>query len=207
MKKDQIRNSIAKWVAEPEFAEVFADWIVQHRIKVVVTRSRKTKRATYMPPQRGHGHKITLNNDLNPYGFVISFIHEMAHLITWAQHQNKVKPHGVEWKNNFKELISPFLHPRYFPEEILLQLNQYMSNPAASSCSDANLIKVLDKYNQHEDGLEYLENLPINAVFALKDGRVFKKGKKLRKYYQCEEHKTRNLYRVSPVARVKKVER
>ena len=206
MEREQIRKSIEKWVPEPTFAAVFADWIVQYRIKVVVTRSRKTKRGTYMPPQRGHGHKITINNDLNPYGFVVTFIHEVAHLITWGTYQNKVKPHGQEWKSNFQNLLAPFLNTRFFPQEILVQLQNYMNNPAASSCSDADLMKVLDNYNTHDDGLTYLENLPLNTVFALKDGRVFKKGKKLRKYYQCEERKTRGLYRVSPVARVKKVE-
>ncbi len=206
MEQEQIRKSIEKWVPEPTFAEVFADWVVQYRIKVVVTRSRKTKRGTYMPPQRGHGHKITINNDLNPYGFVVTFIHEVAHLITWDAYQNTVKPHGSEWKANFKKLLDPFLNTRFFPHDILVQLQNYMDNPAASSCSDAGLMKVLDTYNQHDDGLTYLEDLPLNTVFALKDGRVFKKGKKLRKYYQCEERKTRGLYRVSPVARVKRVE-
>ena len=63
MEREQIRKSIEKWVPDPTFAEVFADWVMQYRIKVVVTRSRKSKRGTYMPPQRGNGHKITINND------------------------------------------------------------------------------------------------------------------------------------------------
>jgi hypothetical protein len=205
MERNQIKESMAKWVSRPELAEIFADWIMEYRIKVVVTQSRKTKRGTYMPPQRGHGHKITINNDLNPYGFVVTFIHEVAHLITWDACQNKVKPHGPEWKANFKKLLDPFLNIHFFPADILLQLTNYMNNPAASSCSDAALMKVLDAYNLHDDGLEYLEDLPPDTVFALKDGRVFKKLKKLRKYYQCEERKTRGMYRVSPVARVRKV--
>ncbi|MEM1137923.1 MAG: SprT-like domain-containing protein [Bacteroidota bacterium] len=203
MNYQQIKDSLIRWVPTPELANTFAEWIVKYRVKVVVTGSRKTKRGTYMPPQRGYGHKITINHDLNPYGFVVTFIHEMAHLITWDTHQNNVKPHGIEWKNNFKALISPFLNKKFFPDDILQQLINYMDNPAASSCSDAGLIKVLDRYNEEQDGLTYLEDLPISAVFSLKDGRVFKKLGKLRKYYQCEERKTKTMYRISPVARVK----
>ncbi|UZR93574.1 SprT-like domain-containing protein [Chondrinema litorale] len=201
----QIRDSLVKWVPVPQLADIFAEWIVEYRIKVVVTRSRKTKRATYMPPQRGAGHKITINHDLNPYGFVVTFIHEMAHLITWNEYQNQVRPHGKEWKDNFKKLITPYLNHDYFPPDILTQLVNYMNNPAASSCSDAGLMKVLDRYNDDDDGMEYLEDLPLHTEFALKDGRVFKKLNKLRKYYQCEERKSKSMYRISPVARVKRL--
>ncbi|MBT28945.1 MAG: sprT domain-containing protein [Thalassobius sp.] len=205
MTNQQIRDSLVKWVPVPQLADIFAEWIVEYRIKVVVTRSRKTKRATYMPPQRGAGHKITINHDLNPYGFVVTFIHEMAHLITWNEYQNNVRPHGKEWKLNFKKLITPYLNHDYFPPDILTQLVNYMNNPAASSCSDAGLMKVLDRYNDDDDGMEYLEDLPLDTEFALKDGRVFKKLNKLRKYYQCEERKSKSMYRISPVARVKRL--
>ncbi|MCW3106689.1 MAG: hypothetical protein JWQ09_1195, partial [Segetibacter sp.] len=39
-------------------------------------------------------------------------------------------------------------------------------------------------------------------LFKMKDGRVFKKGEKLRKRYRCEEVGTKKVYLFSPVFEV-----
>jgi len=48
-----------------------------------------------------------------------------------------------------------------------------------------------------------VEHLPDGAKFELK-GKVFQKGKKLRKRYECMEVKTQKMYRVLGLAEIEK---
>ena len=50
-----------------------------------------------------------------------------------------------------------------------------------------------------------VEKLPVNAVFKIKDGRVFRKGEQLRKRFKCVEVSTKRVYLFSPVAEVELV--
>lgn len=90
-------------------APIIATWIIDSGCLFRIARSRKTKLGDYTAPFKGEPHKISVNHDLNPYAFLITTIHEFAHLKTWQQFKNKVKPHGIEWKNHFKILMEPFL--------------------------------------------------------------------------------------------------
>ena len=86
----------------------------------------------------GNGdYQITINNDLNKYRFLITLIHEMAHLVTFKD-MPRSKPHGKEWKINFQRLMLPFLHP-----EILLSFSKGESN-ALVIASCARLTPVAD---------------------------------------------------------------
>ena len=44
-----------------------------------------------------------------------------------------------------------------------------------------------------------IENIPLQRLFKLKDGRVFKKGERPRKRYKCEEVASKRFYLFSPV--------
>jgi SprT protein len=79
-----------------------------------------------------------------------------------------------------------------------------LQNPGASSCAEDGLLRVLrryDKQNHHH----LVEELAINALFRTSDGRVFKKGEKLRKRFKCAEVKTGKVYLFSPVYEVEAV--
>ncbi|WP_332912412.1 SprT-like domain-containing protein [Algoriphagus boritolerans] len=52
---------------------------------------------------------ITINSDLNPFQFLLTFIHEVAHLHTFEKFGNSLTPHGNEWKKEFQSLMSPLL--------------------------------------------------------------------------------------------------
>ena len=127
-----------------------AEMIINYQIHLKLTKPRTTKLGDYRAPFNGKGHRITLNKSLNRFSFLITFVHEVAHLTCWNQHQHKVPPHGKEWKEHFKNLMRPFMSQHIFPENVLAALNKYMKNPAASSCADVNLLKAL-QYPQPED--------------------------------------------------------
>ncbi|MGH2565553.1 MAG: SprT-like domain-containing protein, partial [Ginsengibacter sp.] len=85
------------------------------------------------------------------------------------------------------------------------QLLQSLRNPAASSCAEDSLLRVLRKYDDHKPGFYFIEQLPVNSLFKEKNGRIFCKGNKVRKRFVCKEIATGKLFLFSPVAEVQLV--
>lgn len=79
---------------------------------------------------------------------------------------------------------------------------QTLQNPAASSCGDEKLLRVLHQYDEKKDGIHLVEQLPEGSLFEIKGGRIFKKGEKIRKRYKCIEVKTGRFYLFSAVYEV-----
>lgn len=183
-------------------APIISAWINDTGCQFRISRSRKTKLGDYRAPFRDGPHKISVNHDLNMYAFLITTIHEFAHLQTWQQHQHRVKPHGQEWKLHYKELMAPFLQLNIFPADILQAIVRYIENPAASSCTDINLYRILKKYDKDQPGQHTIESIPDDSIFALQDGRIFQKQEKLRKRYKCIELSTDRIYLIHPIAEV-----
>lgn len=183
-------------------APIISQWINDSGCLFRISRSRTSKLGDYRPPYGGHGHRISVNYNLNPYAFLITTVHEFAHLKTWNVHQNKVKPHGLEWKSVFRELMRPFIQAGLFPDDIQQAIIRYLDNPAASSCTDLGLYRVLKRYDLSDTITHTVEELPENTIFALKNGRIFQKKEKIRKRYRCIELTTQRIYLFSPVAEV-----
>lgn len=185
-----------------EAAPLIGKWIDYFKCEFKISRSRDSKFGDYRPPFDGKGHRISVNFNLNPYAFLVTTVHEFAHLHTWNEHKHKAKPHGTEWKNNFKRMMQPFFDKDVFPADIKHAITKYLNNPAASSCSDLNLYRSLRKYDPQKEDIHSVEKVPFKALFKLKDGRVFRKEEKLRKRYKCVEVATKRVYLFSPVAEV-----
>src|SRR5690606_27961124 len=187
-------------------APIISEWINDTACRLKVTRSRASKLGHYRSPFKNEPHQITINHDLTPYSFSITTVHELAHLNTWHHHKNKVQPHRQEWKKNFKSLMDAFLKLNLFPEDITLALVKYMDNPAASSCTDLTLYKVLKSYDKSEFETVTIDTIEFNSYFSIKNGRVFQKLERLRKRYKCLEVKTQRIYLFHPIAEVKPIE-
>ena len=196
---------LRKYMPAPA-APVISRWINDSGCLFRISRSRTSKFGDYRPPHAGNGHRISVNHDLNPYAFLITTVHEFAHLQTWNAHKHRVKPHGQEWKTSFRQLMQPFIQSGIFPDDIHLAIINYMDNPAASSCTDLQLFRVLKRYDVQTRPVHTVEQLPEDTVFSLKNGRVFQKKEKIRKRYRCIEVKTQRVYLFSPVAEVMKLD-
>jgi hypothetical protein len=184
---------------------LIAEWIVKYDFKLKIKKERNSRLGDYTSPRNGLNHLITINHNLNPYAFLITLVHEVAHLVTYNQHKDDVNPHGKEWKQNFRELIQPFLSTDIFPVEVFSALRKYMMNPAASSCSDVQLLRTLKLHDENSDTV-FLEHLPANAVFLYNGTRVFKKGERIRKRFKCIEISTGAIYLFNPLAEVEMFE-
>jgi len=197
------RTAILEKYVPLEAAGIIARWIVESRCQFTISRSRRSKFGDYRPPYAGKGHRISVNNNLNQYAFLITTVHEFAHLKTWTEHKNKFKPHSSVWKDNFKQLMQPFFALNIFPVDIEKAVSVYLSNPSASSCTDINLYRTLQQYDEIKEGHIVLEHLEPEQLFALPSGRIFKKGPKLRKRYRCIEKPSGKVYLFNPLAEVK----
>lgn len=176
-----------------------SNWEKEFNVKVIVTNPSKSRLGVFIS-KRFSENNIRINNNLNRYSFLITLIHEMAHASIWIKYGRKVNPHGLEWKMEFKRMILPFLHPNYFPEDILSALAKHMILPKASTVRDVDLSTILRKY-------DVLPSFTIDRIkdgdyFEIANGSQFQKICKLRKNYKCKEIKSGKLYRFSPLAEV-----
>ena len=197
----QKNSEILRKYLPEKSVDLVARWIIEFDFKLKIKKERSTRLGDYTAPRNGMNHIITVNHNLNKYAFLITLVHEVAHLVTWNQHRDRVSPHGQEWKNNFKILIQPFLNTDIFPLEVFAALRRYMSNPAASSCTDQHLLKTL-KLHDEQNGHVFLEYLPQNTVFLYNGTRVFQKGEKIRKRFRCRENSTGAIYLFNALAEV-----
>jgi hypothetical protein len=113
-----------------------------------------------------------------------------------------VASHGKEWKAQFSNILKQFVGKGYLPPDVEAALRQSIQNPAASSCADDNLMRVLTRYDRRKENHYLVEQLPPDQLFKTKDGRIFRKGEKVRKRYRCEEVATKRMYLFSPVYEV-----
>lgn len=174
---------------------------------LTVARERKSILGDYRHRHAGQTHRISVNGNLNPYAFLITLLHELAHLLTFEKWGNRVASHGKEWKGVFGQLLAQFIEHNVFPGDIRQVLLQSLQNPAASSCADEDLLRTLKKYDEKKPGAaQFVESLPEGSLFQTHDGRVFRKGEKLRKRYRCVEVKTKRVYLFSGVYEVESID-
>lgn len=181
-------------------AEQIWGLIEKDRVLFRISKPRKSKLGDYRPPHQKKGHRISINSDLNQYSFLITVLHEFAHLETWKKHKNSRKPHGSEWKAEFQQILEPYIQQDLFPSRIKEALQAYIQNPSASSCVDQQLMRALAN---HDDVQQvFVESLPEGVLFKLSNGLVFEKGVKLRKRYKCKCVTNNRWYFVSATATV-----
>ena len=198
------KTILQKYIPEPA-VDTIAEWIYAFDFKLKIKKARASKYGDYRPPVKGQNHQITINHDLNRYAFLITLVHEIAHLSAWKKYGDRIQSHGGEWKQEYRILLKPFLHDKIFPQDIISALNSYMHDPAASVCNDSRLFRILNKYNTSATDLLLLEDLPLQAVFETGDNQKFVKQKKIRTRYLCTKISTKEEYLFHGLSQVKPV--
>ena len=181
-------------------------FLEKYHVHLTVTRERRSVLGDYRHKTGDHHHRISVNGNLNHWAFLVTLLHELAHLLCFEQYHGRVSAHGAEWKRIYGDLLAGFLRDHVFPADIDKELKQMLVNPGASSCAEDGLVRVLRRYDQKAEGMLLVEQLQPGDHFILSDGRIFMLGEKLRKRYKCKEIKTGRWYLFSPVFEVKKLE-
>lgn len=168
---------------------------------LVITRPRTSKLGDFRPPRPGQIPKLTVNGNLNQYAFLITLVHEIAHLKIWVKYQNTVPPHGSEWKKCYSYFLRMFLGQGFFPSTLEKALAAHCNQPQYTTGSDLELSRLLKSYDAKDSNAILLETLPAGTKFLLQ-GRVFVLGNKMRKHFLCEEVQSGKKFRVHALAEV-----
>jgi muconolactone delta-isomerase len=193
---------LRRWIPG-EAAPLILEYLNHYQVHLTITRERKSVLGDYRHATRDRNHRISVNGNLNSWSFLITLIHELAHLVTFMEYSSRVQSHGREWKAIYRKMLEEFIRLAIFPADILDALKKNLHDLPASSCADEGLMRVLRRYDENAGELLLVEQIPEGACFSLEDNRVFRKGKKLRKRYQCMELATGKLYLFSPIYEVR----
>ena len=194
-----MNETLAKYIPEHAVKPAF-DLIVANQVHLKIVNERQTRHGDY---RRGHTgkHEITVNASLNKYRFLITLIHEIAHLVAFEKFGRNIKPHGEEWKFTFQRLMVPFIRPEIFPGQLLPLLARHFKNPTASSDTDTTLSLALKQYDKENDK-NYVFEIPYGSVFRIKNGKIFKKLAVRTKRFECIEISSGRTYLFNPNAEV-----
>ena len=194
-----MQQILLKYIPERAVTPVF-ELLKNNNVYLKIVNKRVTKHGDYRRLESGQ-HQITVNASLNKYRFLITLIHEIAHLVTFKKYGHNIKPHGIEWKHTFQQLMLPFINPSIFPNKLLPLIAKHFKNPTASSDTDAVLSVALQQFDSDVDNI-YIFQIPVGSVFRIANGRVFKKGNKRTKRYECMEIGTGKMYLFQPNASI-----
>lgn len=183
----------------PAVEYCFDLWLL-HKFHFKIPKKRQTRLGDYRFDPATRLHTITVNADLNPFSFLVTYLHEVAHLNTQMKYGNRVDPHGKEWKNEFIAIAKPMLSTQIFPSFVLDALKKYFINPKASSCSDHELQKALQWFDEEGNHL-YLGDIQPGKLFQFND-RKFLKEEVRRTRILCKEIATGKKYLISKMAKV-----
>ncbi|MBX2923293.1 MAG: SprT-like domain-containing protein [Chitinophagaceae bacterium] len=189
----------------PGSYDTVMQYLLQFKVHLTITRERKSVLGDYRFAVNGKNHRISVNGNLNPYAFLITLLHELAHLVAFVRFGNRIASHGKEWKLTYGEILYQFLQLNIFPADVAHEVKMTMQRPAAGSCAEDGLLRVLRKYDQQKDSRQLVEEIEPGNLFATDDGRIFRRGEQLRKRIRCLEVKTGKVYLFSPVYEVKEV--
>lgn len=195
-------SALAKYLPEGSL-QLLEPLLKRYAIQLKISRPRKTKFGDYRLPQGKQVHRISVNGDLNPYAFLITLLHEYAHLVAYDKFGKEIRPHGKEWQFCFKEIGTPFLEGSIFPAKLRQAFKASLARGHASSATDHQLLRVLKEYDPKEscEARTFVEDLGQGELFEL-NGRIFRKGPKSRKRYKCEEIRSKRHFMVHPLAEV-----
>lgn len=197
-KKEAHISALQQFLPSNTYEPVLA-YLQHYHVHLTVAKERKSVLGDYRHRTGVQNHRISVNGNLNKYAFLITLLHELAHLLAFEKFGNRIAPHGKEWKLVFAQLLAQFIEHNVFPQDIKTSLTNSLHNPAASSCSDEDLLRVLKRYDEKETLLVFVESLPEGSLFKTPDGKIFRKGERIRKRYKCEEVRTKRIYLFSPI--------
>lgn len=194
MKKERPFSELIPFLPPNTFEEV-AQYFQNHTIHLTLTRERKSVLGDYRRPSKESPyHRISINATLHPYSFLITLLHELAHMLVYLQYKDQVMPHGNEWKIQFQKMLIPYIGKKFFPEDIEAALVRYLNNPKASTCTDTNLYKALYRYSNNKNGWTLLEDLPVGAHFKIANGAQYSLLEKRRTRYRCQDLNSGKMY-------------
>ncbi|MGB3585756.1 MAG: SprT-like domain-containing protein, partial [Tunicatimonas sp.] len=142
----------------------------------------------------------SVNRTLPAEAFLLTYLHEVAHLMAFQRHGFRIRPHGAEWKSCFRQLLQPVLTEPMVPEEVRIPLQRYAQNPKATVHADATLLRALLR-EQSTNGQIPLSSVAEQQPFVFQ-GRKFLKERVRRTRALCREVTSGKKYTIALTAYV-----
>ena len=108
---------LEKYLPEHAVEPVF-ELIKANSVHLKIVQERQTRHGDYRKNEDGK-HLITVNANLNKYRFLMTLVHEIAHLVAFQKYGRNIKPHGTEWKYTFQTLMVPLYSASDFPSVVI----------------------------------------------------------------------------------------
>jgi len=196
-------EKILKQHLPPKSIEYCTELSKQYSFELSLSFDRKSKFGHYKYWPQTKTHIISINRGLSQPLFLITFIHELAHLDVMLHYGRRVKPHGKEWKNTFRSLLAPVLSPSIFEQNLLSALAIHLKKPKATLSADPVLWGTL--FPSASTNTLAVKDIEVGSSFVFKN-RVFKKIKTRRTRALCFESKSGNNYLIPLLASIDKVD-
>ncbi|WP_234736097.1 SprT-like domain-containing protein [Tellurirhabdus bombi] len=186
------RSTFLRYVPE-KAADYCTQLWTQHQFTFRITQPRKTKLGDFRA-EPGKGCTITVNNNLNTCAFLITYLHEVAHLLAYQQwirsaRRRRLQPHGSEWQKAFHAVMQPVLNESVFPDSVLVPLIDYLRSPAASTGAHSGLTKALRQLDSKPASYCLLIDLGEGEPFRFSE-KEYVRGMKRRTRIVCTEKDT-----------------
>jgi hypothetical protein len=179
----------------------FLHYLQDYAIQLKVTKERHSIQGNFIYKQSDKKNKISINGNLNPYAFALTLIHEIAHCICVHKNGFHKKPHGIEWKSIYSELLNDFMNLKVLPQDLFMAVMEHAQRPTAS-CSDMELEVALSQYDTTDSEEQFLEEVPIGNIIMIQKEKYLIVSKR-RTRYLCRNLKNNSEYLISRHARVK----
>ena len=94
LKMEEPRSKFNIRFLSKDFQEYILNIKKNEGFTLVLSNPRKSKLGDYRYNHKLKSHHITINIDLEPIYFMVTYLHEVAHKMCWDQFNHKAKPHG-----------------------------------------------------------------------------------------------------------------
>jgi predicted SprT family Zn-dependent metalloprotease len=123
-------------------------WSEQYRVVYLIVARRKTKLGDYRYDSSRRISVITLNEDSNPYRFLVTLVHELAHARVHLEFSDRLIPHGKEWKAAVKAMMFEMKDCGVFPYDLEVAIERHFSSPKYTDTIDAVFVRILGQYDR-----------------------------------------------------------
>ncbi len=205
MPKKEVPLSQLSDYLPPDTYEPVLAYLRYYKVHLTIAKHRASILGNYRHRGLASHHQISVNGNLNRYAFLVTLLHELAHLVAFEKYGKRILAHGKEWKTVYGNILVQFVEKNVFPSDIESELRKTLESPGASTCSEENLQRVLYRYDTRRNGYKLVEELKEGELFEIKGGRRFRRGKKRTKRYECFEIATGRKYLFTAVYEVKQI--
>ena len=145
---------------------------------------------------------ITINADLPPELFLVTFLHEVAHLEALQNRTRREAPHGKRWQACFGALLTELCQSAEaaMPAPLHQALVRHSQAPTATLTADPALARLLlpakPPRQALADGFAHVEMLAAGTAFAYR-GKAFLLSGKMRTRHYGTDLQTGQLWKFS----------